>query len=432
MKKLIFTSLLIVILAVASCQDNFTLDENISSQELNGNSNYRSEIEAIEIALSQMQKFYPEKVLPKSRSSELSCIPLSFNNVHRNSRGAQNEPDVFVVNFPNDSGFVVVPTYANAPEVLAVTECGNITSLDEIENPALQIIMNQACLYASTLAINPIPIDTNKLGFAKQWEEYDTIQNIKIAPKIQFLTWSQNPPEGLLFTNALADCSNVATAMIFAYFESPKSITLTYDKSYRNLSLNWSEIKKHRHLHNGHAYGHMDCPATNDAHNQLSYLCKEIAFQSGSTSSGTPGSGLTGTPSSKAFEVIQRYLPDRTVKKVSDNSFAISDISNGIIYMEGVISGTSTGHSWVVDGANLLVIHKNTYYQGQFDLKPTLKNQETISHLMLHINWGWGGDGNGYFYYGAFNPTKYVSLDPNVLASSENTTYSSIQYTSIK
>ncbi|MDE7468556.1 MAG: C10 family peptidase, partial [Muribaculaceae bacterium] len=77
-------------------------------------------------------------------------------------------------------------------------------------------------------------------------------------------------------------------------------------------------------------------------------------------------------------------------------------------------------------------VHKNTYYQGKFDMYPILKNQETISHLMLHINWGWAGEGNGYFYYGMFNPTKYVSLDPNVSASNTNLTFTSIQYTAIK
>ena len=48
------------------------------------------------------------------------------------------------------------------------------------------------------------------------------------------------------------------------------------------------------------------------------------------------------------------------------------------------------GHAWIADG------FKNG--------KVCLEGGGTAWYLLLHMNWGWEGDYNGWYYYNNFNP----------------------------
>lgn len=62
------------------------------------------------------------------------------------------------------------------------------------------------------------------------------------------------------------------------------------------------------------------------------------------------------------------------------------------------ISGVISGHAWVIDG---YIKRKNVSSTGS-----VLNNQ-----TLVHCNWGWHGDCNGYFTSGVFKSQQAVITD---------------------
>lgn len=63
------------------------------------------------------------------------------------------------------------------------------------------------------------------------------------------------------------------------------------------------------------------------------------------------------------------------------------NLARPVVLGGGGSNGTWFGHMWVTDG-----YLRGVYCSGQ-------------SLLKLHMNWGWGGTGNGFFNYGNFSVT---------------------------
>jgi hypothetical protein len=73
--------------------------------------------------------------------------------------------------------------------------------------------------------------------------------------------------------------------------------------------------------------------------------------------------------------------------------------NNWPILMRGSGSG---GHAWVCDGyrrnRHIHIHNPGTYYEYE---------TSTISDFYLSMNWGWGGNNNGWFLYNDFTPGNH-------------------------
>lgn len=85
------------------------------------------------------------------------------------------------------------------------------------------------------------------------------------------------------------------------------------------------------------------------------------------------------------------------------------------VYMSGATSDLQ-GHAWVIDGlAQMADYHeqyKNAYYQGEYlgYIKVRTVNFY-LNEKYLHINWGWGGNSDGWYLAGTFNVRGYKFIN---------------------
>lgn len=87
------------------------------------------------------------------------------------------------------------------------------------------------------------------------------------------------------------------------------------------------------------------------------------------------------------------------------------------VYMFGVNNGTpAAGHSWVCDGFKRTISYQvvelmvlDRFYDSQIPSYNLVYNNNTTSiyETYFHMNWGWGGSNDGYFYEESVNPTGY-------------------------
>lgn len=155
------------------------------------------------------------------------------------SRSESLDTAFYVVNLMDNQGYAVIDANADAEPVLAVTESGNIESLDSIENPGVQLFFN--CLSAIKPGDPKPNPDLGGITQIKQFKEEVKNEEFKVTPRADF-HWGQLFPENKYMPNNLAGCGNIATLLTFSYFEQPKKIVLDNG----TIDIDWSLIKKHR------------------------------------------------------------------------------------------------------------------------------------------------------------------------------------------
>lgn len=250
MKKLSY--LLCGILFLVGCENesiktDLSLDVDRSHKAVT-----RSYEEALSIASSSLSFF------PSTRGDVNRIIDESNSFVVRNdktTRSTASLPDTlfYVFNFTGNNGFAVVSALSSTEGLIAVTEEGDFQSSLK-ENPGFSFMMDRAKDYLTRGNFDPViePIDTTLIQ--------------SVGPRIS-VAWGQNYPEGNLFYNGISGCTNTAIAQILTYYMYPSSIIYSENGTNENVSLQWSEIKKHKRTYNNSCY---DCTANSSAHVAIS------------------------------------------------------------------------------------------------------------------------------------------------------------------
>lgn len=131
--------------------------------------------------------FYPSQSRSVSTDATIEYV------VSRNSR-SEADTLLSIVNFADNQGFVIITDKAEVPEILAVTDDGNlIPGLND--NPGLQQYLDNAEAALSTLPHRgpggSTPLDPTKPYLFDTESVYDTISTI--PPKVQ-VRWGQGAP----------------------------------------------------------------------------------------------------------------------------------------------------------------------------------------------------------------------------------------------
>ena len=173
-----------------------------------------------------------------------------------------------------------------------------------------------------------------------------------------------------------AGCTTTAVAMIVAYNEYPSSII--YDSNERALDYPGIKVANPTFL---------SLEKQEDISILYGYLFQSMPHLF-ALSSGTcifPNQALMQFKR-MGYNNVQMYSSDSLNNTVHGQTIYCSLAAGKPVFISAAHG--LEGHSWVIDGGK--------YYQGRY---------------MLHCNWGWNGDSNGYFSLSCFNPSEGAEYD---------------------
>ena len=401
MKKILFISLMVAGM-ISSCANEPRMnapDDGSSSKNLSTKAEQLSAKAQEARAL-----FYPTQSRSVSAGATIEYV------VSRNSR-SEADTLLSIVNFVDNQGFVIMTDKAEVPEFLAVSDMGNVKS-ENNDNPGLQNYLNNAIAALSNIETSRVggsaSLDPTRPFLYEIEDVYDTI--VHVDPMIE-VRWGQSPAPYNTYcplvgvTRTLAGCTPIAVAQTMTHFEHPKSLFWNLEGTATTIPLNWSEIKKHK----GNISLNIaaECSDNQASHEAIGKLVRKLGYIMNSQY------GVNGT--STYFDQVRPALQSFGYTVSEIQSFPSSKKFDG----RGVwlVSGGSEHHgrhTFIVDGRTYLKHYHREYYADPMTIPPTIIdvfNEYTKYYDFLHINWGWDGLSNGYFYYGTFNTSKAYNLD---------------------
>lgn len=376
-------------------------------------SNIRTYDEALKIAkdaVGMLDGNYTTRTASSKRVvDEDDCVIL--RNKKTRSSGNSLDTLMYIFNYSDNEGFAIVSANKATEGLLAVTEAGHYDGGTDSEIEGLNEFIDLAEIYVSTINITRMEPLTPISSTDTIW----TIDNHLINTK-----WAQTGVTGQYCPNGVAGCVPLAVAEILSYHKYPSSIALSYSGADMSTQiLDWEEINKH-------IIQRPTCTASDSAHNALGRLCRQLGQIMNSTYNyyGSTSTYRENVPS--CFSLLgynvngwNDYSSDCCVLPIS-NSHPL--IVAGRRY---TTNGTS-GHEWIVDGYIQRIITNSRWVVYSDGTSGWETSSDTSTYN--HVNWGWGGSANGYYYDGVFNTSDYYELDPNVSSVSSYNYQINIQY----
>ncbi len=437
-KKACFLSILLLMIVMQGCKDEFEENDVVDSvkQEAVGGLNLRalysenhviSVSEASEIALKASEMFAGES----TRANDLTPRTIESIGVYGRSnsslRSANANEDtlVYVFNFEDNRGFAIVAADDRIPtQLLAYVDEGVLEN--EVENPSLQYALEQMQDYVefsidyfenkrdSLLTVaekNSFVVDakTAETRAIYTGTTYYFLSESTIGPLLK-VTWDQTYPYNMYvdkkcdYTNLYRDkaptgCVATATAQIMSYWKYPSMIN--------QYTMNWNSM-----------CSNPEATATNQSN--IARLMKEIGFEV-DMEYGCDGSQAKP---SDAYDLLGRlgYV------KAFSKDFNTSDVRNAIELRRPIlVKGCATKkrirkflwwkstkyedcHAWVIDGCKIFH-YKQENYRINTSTGESTSTYSYYDEIYFHHNWGYSGDGNGYFAAGCFNMQDAYSYD---------------------
>lgn len=330
-----------------------------------------------------------------SRSSETRAINHSaVQYITQSNSRSETDTLMYIINYEDSLGYAIISAKTSVDPIIAVTEYGEYNNSNENKNPGLELYLDMAKDYIAGNGFIPITPDPT---FPITETKYETVvisdknQEPRVAVK-----WGQGGIYGAECPNNLSGCSNTAAGQAMTYFNYPTSIKLNYSGG-SNLTLNWSDIKKH-------VSGTLlidNCPKT--VHSTIGKLLRQIGYDSNSTYY-TDGSG-TGTQTASTRNTMIKYGFNVGQIINYSNYCIVSNLGSGIILIRGDKANNGGGHMWVADGFKYKKQELRMYTRPQNSSNWTLHSVETQVLSYNHFNWGWNGTDNGYFNESVFGNT---------------------------
>lgn len=407
MKKKFLSIIALLTMAVASCTENIVPTEVVKSEVKCEN---RSLEEIIHIAQNAPSLFESKDETRGTKNVkkeiDLSSI-TSITNKDITRTSSAIDTLLYVMNYADNKGYVIVSSKQGTPGVIAYVEEGQY-DLDEMQDNKSDIgyVVNLATNYIVNTNLN-----AGLLPFL------DTL--IFTAGPFIETKWGQQFPEGIYCPNGYAGCANTAMAQILAYYEYPDSIRLTYDEADRLYQvLDWDLIKQHTIRHSmPNSNFSLICPADDETHNAIGRLCRQLGVLNNCSYIETDTLVATGNNEDN-MKLTPRVLgyTDKGWTWYNDTCL-IAPLTAGHPVIVSGFRNETMGHMWVVDG--FIDMHITTYEApviGQ-PYGPT-----KMREIYNHVNWGWDGRSNGYFLSSIFDVSQIYQADPNLFGP-VNTSY---------
>lgn len=292
---------------------------------------------------------------------------------------------IYAINFKEDKGFALVAADKRTEPILAIIDEGNF-SIDSLKGDRdadfLSFVGN-----AIDMEINDIKKyhDNTNTRTLVVPEGYNTAV---VYPPLLHTKWGQGSTYGLYCPNGIAGCAVIATAQILSYYQTINHVDWTANGTSGGADLHWGQIISDCDKYNGSLTNTACLTSGNEIAQLNRYLgiALNAKYKSGETSVGE----------SNAIDWLNKYggvkaskLRDYDEQRI----VAVVTMGRNLVYARGNASknkvlgiqiGWNDGHAWVYDGA----------------ISAT-RNGKAIT--LMHCNWGWYGNKNGYYISRAFN-----------------------------
>ncbi|MFC2100248.1 C10 family peptidase [Bacteroidota bacterium] len=340
--------------------------------------------------------FYSERIEKPNKSGLLELLITSEITEYENE-----QPVYYVFNINLNQGYVIVAAEDRSYPVLGYTFNGSYEP--DVMPPALRDLLynyKNQLLYIrnNNLSTNP--------AIEMAWQKYGSNSftgNLNIAAVSPLLntTWDQ----GCYYNDSCpaiiggpcghvwVGCVAVAMGQVMKYWNYPSmgtgsnSYTHSVSNGYSNnfgvlsanfasTSYNWSSMANSLSTYNSYVA-------------QLLFHCGvAVEMDYDTTGSGSyTGDARDALVNYFKYASTAQFLSKSSYSNATWDNMLKSELDSArpLIYRG---NDTTVGHAWVLDG-----------YQG-------------TSNNHYHMNWGWGGASNGYFYLSSLNPGS-ISLNNN-------------------
>lgn len=396
----------------------------------------------------------PEITLPKaeshdmmsglsSKESKLIAKAVKAQDLFygKNSRASKNDASVShyivgesrsaadtvlsVVNFADNGGFVILTDKADSPEIIAVTDAGTL-DVGNIDNPALRSYVDGAVAALSGRSKGVTSLDPTRPFLYEIEYTYDTVYNV--APMIQ-VQWGQGDPYNRFapridLKKAPAGCGPVAAAQIMSHYRYPKHFLWDVDDDVRTIILDWDDINLH--VSSGTGTSLINCFDDGETtHVTIGKFVRELGKKMNTEYGASDSSTNFGLLKSALEGYGYTVSPVTVFAGSKSTGFDGTSIWVLLGHAEDT-SGVPYNHFFVVDGRKYIRYHRYSYIADPSFTPPLIVEvlEDAYGYNdYIHINWGWDGSNNGYFYNGTYNSDNPYSLDvPNAKSVSHNFT----------
>lgn len=400
-KKALLSILSGIALFICSCENEEFLTTE-QSQNINSTSKMENILKEANNYIGLLNEGNTRNIQTRTVAS-IEPITRNFLNKETLSRSSNAKDTLlYLINYQNNGGFILMGTGEQAHKVFAVADEGNLHFTDTLYNKGLSIFFKnlQATLQQSQTRSSDIPID--KIPPTDM--DYKVVKESSVTPMLaQSVTlWEQGAPyNNNCWTTdgkqAVAGCLPLAIAQIMTCYRHPHAVN--------DYIIPWRAMIRG----NGGKF----------AANLIAILGQKELLDA--------EYGVSSTSASK-------YNIEKTFKQMGYKSLYVNGIgfiaeSNWRAYLAGdfkyfgeynetnsplLASGfTDTpkgreGHAWVIDGFIKNAIYlkdkgepDSAYYLWEYD------------NTLYHCVWGWGGLCNGYYFLDMNSPKFDTSKGPD-------------------
>ena len=370
-------------------------------EQLGQNNSIRSLEEAINIAAQVANlgnSFYTRSSI--ERTVSLNGITVIKEPCTRtDEEGFNSDTLMYIINYEDNQGFAVVSANRATGALLAVTESGEYSSGNMVENPGFNDYIERAKAYIrytnSTILKHP--------GLNNPEVPEATIVISAISPLIQ-THWGQGEPAGDYCSNRKSGCAALAIAQIMGYYKYPTSISLTFPEADTTVQvLTWDSLYLHKLsdlYHNLPSdFPNNYCTATDSAsvHRAIGRLCRQLGHRMNSTYNTNPLIS-TSTYIDSIIPCLNTYNYACSNWLPYDSACSKQPLEDGHpLIVTGSFKHqfpTDPYHAWIIDG----------YATASVDRFLLNGDTEHINDLYYpHINWGWDGYYDGFYLENVFD-----------------------------
>ncbi|MDD3876032.1 MAG: C10 family peptidase [Bacteroidales bacterium] len=344
-------------------------------------SNVFSQVVSTELAVKVAQNFYSERYNSLYEDSDKSVNPIFNMNLMHTRKNAEENPLYYIFDV-NNGGYMIVSAQKAMYPVLAYDFESKFTL--PIESPAVSnwmAYLESQIEYAIDNNLAPSTVN------AEAWNNYSQSAfnptKVKSVSPLLLTQWNQDKwyndmcpadaagPNGRVYVGCVA----VSMAQIMKYYNYPiqGNGSNSYSSSYGTLSANfgntsyrWNEMTN-------------NLTQSNSAVAELMYHAA-VSVDMGFSPNGSSANTITAASAMKdnfKYATAASYKTKYLYTNTNWANMMIDNLDDGkpLIYSGSPSSGA--GHAWNCDG-----------YQGTD---------------YFHMNWGWSGYYNGFFYLNALD-----------------------------
>ncbi len=333
--------------------------------------------------------------------------------------------NIYVVNYDNDEGYVIISADNRLPEILAFSDDGNIPhDLDEIKVlgviaflKALPEYAEEEIARATTLQddYNPYPDSLPdrdgyyRLNFRTEYTPWSYVEHGPILNT----QWGQGYPYNVLTPictsgyHSPTGCVATAVAQIMAYHCYPT--TIYSDGLGRDVTFDWESILSRAKLNDSRVSEEDQeavaaLMAVIGKNVDMNYDC----LSSGAYSENVPealytmGYTCDNYNASKPSNSLQDY----------DTKAVCLEADSYPVYVSGHDLDANVGHAWVIDGYGDCTRQYVTVWD-LFDINMNYVRTEyrveygEHHYYNVHCNWGWDGEYDGFFESEVFDIREF-------------------------